>query len=173
MRILPTLLAVTLTGGLLSAQDALRCSSSLTFRSGAKIAVAHNFLDLAQGVTLKNILDKGPEGKRYRDFFNADGFTSRIAGALHLGKAGKIGEHDLDAGKYVLTFKVDEDLVWHGVILNGDKEEICSSPMKTKEVKGSSQHLVMRPIAADNKTGKGHLEIHFGHLVAHLPFHCK
>ena len=43
---------------------------------------------------------------------------------------------------------------------------------QSKTQKSSAQYLVIRPIAADNKKGTGHLEIRFGNLVAHLPFTC-
>ena len=153
-----------LLGALLPAQTA---TNSIEFRHGGTISISYRALDLAQGTTLAQLMSTEEEAARFREFFNERGFLDRIRGTLELSHTTELAGTELDPGKYRLSFRIDDDLMWYLVILSEDGEEISTTILDVQTRDASRYNrLFLQPVATDNAKGKGQLEIRFGKLDA-------
>lgn len=162
-----TALCALAIGAALSAQTS---TNSLEFRHGGAVTVSHAHLDLARGETLGRLMADGEEATRFRQFFNENGFTSRIRGTLELSHTTELAGTELDAGNYKLSFHIDEDRMWYLVVLSDGGDEIFRQILDVKEDDSDQlKRLVIRPVATDNAKGKGQMNIGFGSLHAMVP----
>ena len=167
-------LGAVLLAGSLSAQ-APRVTQELQFDKDVKIALSYQQIDFGSGAWADALLADNDQGARVRQFFNESdqGFKGRVDGRLTLAALGMFGDLELDPGTYKLTFRVDDDLIWHAVVLTEDDEEIGGVVLDVAEAAGDpTSRLVLQPLAADNAKTTGALGIRFGKMVASLPFRC-
>lgn len=167
--LLAALCVASLAGALPA--DPPRTTNTLEFAHGGKLEVSYNQIDLGKGVTLDNLMAKNELGSRMRQIFNERGFKGQIAGKIEVATRTTLAGDELDPGTYNLSFRIDDDLIWHLVVLTEDDEEIFAAALDTSNVEDrSSGRLVLRPLAADNKKGTGTLELRFGKLSAAVNF---
>ncbi len=174
MKILATLAAGILLAALPGQntnENAPTSTASLAFDKEHELTVAHRSFTIAGGNWLRQLNDRGQTGKQARKFYNEQYITNYLRGSLKVSKDVELGGNPLSAGTYKLTFRIDEDLVWHLVVLTekGD-QEICAIAMVTdRDDKTANSRLSITPVAAAE--GKqGTLAIHFGPLRSEVAF---
>ncbi len=164
-----SLVLVSLTAGL-AAQNP-ESVSSLAFKHGGAVSVTYNQVDVAGGETLKTLMSK--DGGQMREAWNNRYFQVRIGGKLTLGTTTSVAGNELEAGTYPLNFRIDDDLIWHLVVMDENDEDIFAAPLDVKdEPKQSVRRLLIQPLATDNSKGEGKLQIRFGPMAASVPFHA-
>jgi hypothetical protein len=151
-------------------ENAPLATNTLAFAPDTEVSVSYASFTTAGGSWLRQLYDRGNTGAQSRKFYNEQYITSFLKGSLKLSKGTQLGGNALSAGTYKLTFRIDEDLVWHLVVLNDKSQEICAIAMNTeRDDKRPASRLCITPTAAAE--GKqGHLHIHFGPLQAQVPF---
>lgn len=174
MKILATLTASLLFAALPAQntnESAPMASSSLTFDKEHDLTIAYRSFTIAGGNWLRQLNDRGANGKQARKYYNEQYITNYLRGSLKVTKDVELGGNPLSAGTYKVTFRIDDDLVWHFVVLTekGD-QEICAIAMVTdRDDKTASARLSITPVAdAEGKQGK--LAIHFGPLKSEIAF---
>lgn len=175
MKTLASLTASLLLFAALPAQNtnenAPTSTSSLAFDKEHELTVSYRSFTIAGGNWVRQLNDRGATGKQARKFYNEQYITQYLRGSLKANKDLELGGNSLSAGTYKLTFRIDEDLVWHLVVMNekGD-QEICAIAMVTeRDDKTAAARLSITPVAAAE--GKqGSLAIHFGPLRSAVAF---
>lgn len=174
MKTFATLAAAGLLCSLAPAQNtndnAPVATHSLAFDKETKITVSYASFTTAGGNWLRALYAKGEGGSRARRLYNEQYTPSRLAGSVELSKDVQLGGNPLAAGTYKFTFRIDEDTVWHLVVLNQKGQEICAVVMNTeRDDKRPVGRLTITPVAgAEGKAGN--LDIRFGPLRAEVPF---
>ncbi len=151
-------------------EKAPTATHALAFDKDTEVSVSFAAFTTAGGGWLRQLNDKGAGGTQARKYYNEQYITSYLKGSLKLSKDTQLGGNALSAGSYKLTFRIDEDLVWHLVLLSDKDQEICAIAMNTeRDDKHAASRLSITPIAAAE--GKqGNLRVHFGPLRADVPF---
>lgn len=150
-------------------EQAPTASNSLSFEDGSAIAIAYRSFTVAGGNWLNALHDQGERGQRTRKFYNEQYITGFLKGSLKLATDMTLGGNPVAKGEYGFTFRIDDDLVWHLVVLDGD-EEVAKIALETESDENDrSARLVITPIAAAEGS-KGHIKIHFGPLQAKVDF---
>ncbi|MCC6670430.1 MAG: hypothetical protein IT458_05170 [Planctomycetes bacterium] len=177
MKNLLPVLALGLLSAVLSAQSntnekAPKASSTLEFAEGGTLTVSYKSFTLAEGKTLKTLMDKeNPRAERMREFYNNQYLPQMLHGHLELGAGMTLGSVALEKGKYRFTFRIDKAANWSFVIYDAEmKKEIgaVAMPLEQGEYAVSSRLLIV-PLAA-SKGQAGTLHVHFGNLVGNIPF---
>lgn len=145
-------------------------SNTLAFDKDTKVTVSYASFTTAGGNWLRQLYTQGEAGARGRKFYNEQYITSHLAGSLEISKDIDLAGNPLTAGSYKITFRIDEDLVWHLVVMNQKSQEICAVVMNTeRDDKRPISRLTITPLAAPQ--GKaGNLNIRFGPLQADIAF---
>ncbi|HLU38419.1 MAG TPA: hypothetical protein VK081_03485 [Planctomycetota bacterium] len=151
-------------------ENAPAATNRLAFDRDTSIEVSYASFTTAGGNWLRQLYAEGEAGKQARKFYNERYITAFLKGALKVSKDIELGGNPLAAGTYKLTFRIDEDLVWHLVVRNDKDQEVCAIAMNTeRDDKRVASRLWIAPIAAPE--GKqGTLHIHFGPLTADVAF---
>jgi hypothetical protein len=151
-------------------ENAPTSTSTLAFSKDTEIAVSYRSFTTAGGAWLRQLYDKGNNGTRARKYYNEQYITGYLDGSLKVSKDIELAGNPLAAGSYKLTFRIDEDLVWHLVVLNDKSQEICAIAMNTeRDDKHTASRLSIAPVAAAQGQ-QGNLHIHFGPLRADVAF---
>jgi hypothetical protein len=158
MKLLRTLVAVCALAALSPAQNtnenAPVATNALAFDKDSELSVSYRSFTTAGGNWLRQLTDKGQGGAR----------------ALKVSKDIDLGGNPLSAGTYKLSFRIDDDLVWHLVVLNDKGGEICAVVMNTeRDDKTAAGRLSITPVAAAEGRA-GALHVHFGPLKAAVAF---
>lgn len=145
-------------------------TNALSFDKDTQITVSYTSFTTAGGGWLRQLYELGDVGVSSRKYYNEQYITSRLKGSLKVSQDVQLAGNPLTAGSYKLTFRIDQDLVWHLVVLSDKDQEICAIAMNTeRDDKHAANRLSITPVAAAE--GKqGSLHIHFGPLHADVPF---
>jgi hypothetical protein len=167
-------LAAVLGAGAASAQNANdlapTAKQSLEFEGGTKIEVTYRQLTLGGGNSLKSLMGKDARGEGMRRNYNEQYLPQRLGGKLELSRAMTLGGHELAAGAYGFTFRIDESLVWHFVVTK-DGKDVCDLPLAAKtDAAQMSSRLSIQPVATSDREGTGYLAIAYGPLAAQIEF---
>lgn len=174
MKLLRTLVAVCALAALSPAQNtnenAPVATNALAFDKDTEVAVSYRSFTTAGGNWLRQLTDKSQGGTRARKLYNEQYITEYLKGSLKLSKDIELAGNPLAAGTYKLSFRIDDDLVWHLVVLNDKGGEICAVVMNTeRDDKTAVGRLSITPVAAaEGKAGA--LHVHFGPLKAAVAF---
>lgn len=174
MKLLVQIVLAGAFAALLPAQNtndaAPTATAALAFDKDTELTVSYRSFTTAGGNWLRQLTDKGQGGSRARKFYNEQYITEYLKGSLKLSKDVELGGTPLTAGTYKLSFRIDDDLVWHLVILNDKGAEVAAVVMNTeRDDKTATNRLRITPMAAA-KGQEGHLEVHFGPLKAAIAF---
>jgi hypothetical protein len=143
---------------------------SLEFEGGTTIQVTYRQLTLAGGNSLKNLMSKDARGQGMRRLYNEQYLPQRLGGKLELGRAMTLDGHELAAGAYGFTFRIDEELVWHFVVTK-DGKDVCDLPLTPKgDSPQMASRLSIQPLATSDREGRGYLAIASGPLAAQIEF---
>ncbi|MEZ5964417.1 MAG: hypothetical protein R3F56_11275 [Planctomycetota bacterium] len=153
-----------------SNDNAPTATNALAFDKDTKVTVSYASFTTAGGNWLHQLYAKGDNGARARKFYNEQYVTGKLAGSLELSKDIELAGNPLVAGTYKFTFRIDEDLVWQMVVMNGKGQEVCVATMNTeRDDKHPVSRLTITPVAGPE--GKaGNLNIRFGPLAADIAF---
>jgi hypothetical protein len=167
-------LAAVLPAGTARAQnandDAPTARQSLEFTDGTKIEVAYRQLALGGGNSFKSLMTKDARGAGMRRIYNERYLPQHLAGKLELSRAMVLGGHELAAGAYGFTFRIDENLAWHFVVQK-DGKDVCDLPLPAKsDTAQMSSRLSIQPIATSHRESSGYLAIAYGPLAAQVEF---
>ena len=167
-------LAALIVAGAASAQNANdlapTAKQSLEFADGTKLEVGYRQLTLGGGNSLKSLMGKDARGEGMRRNFNEQYLPQHLAGKLELSRAMTLGGHELAAGAYGFTFRIDESLVWHFVVTK-DGKDACDLPLTAKsDATQMASRLSIQPVATSDREGTGYLAIAYGPLAAQIEF---
>lgn len=111
-------------------------TQSVETTSGNKMTIKYAAINWGQGSFLDQAQSQG-----FKDRINAAADRQPI-GSFETSNAIKLGEEDLDAGKYSLAFKIDDDAQWNLVLKTGEDE--YTMPL---ELEATSEHRVRLTIS--------------------------
>ena len=174
MRRIPLFFAAAALAAVLPAQntnqDAPRAVHNVVWPNGTSLTVSYNQLTLAQGKSLEALMTKGERGAGMRAFYNDRYLPGTLAGKIEVSVPITLADHELAAGTYGFTFRIDEDLVWHLIVNDAKDKPVAKVALKTDQKAAKAERLVVQPIPTTPRKAEGKLEIRYGPLSTYLPF---